>query len=642
MSHPVGYAFGEYVLDTTQKRLLKREGSPVELTPRLFAALRLLVERSGELVGKQALLDHVWPGLVVGENSLSQAIAGLRRILGDDAQGSRFIQTVPRKGFRFVAPVTPFVFEPAQGPAAPVVPASTVAVMGPTGRAVERPAGRRRLLAGLAAMGIATAGLGTWGWRKQRSATLTTPSKLAVLPFKQVGSQDRDKLLDVGMADSLIARLSVLPGIAVLAPGSVNRFGGSDRDPMQAARELDAHWVVDGSVQRVGDRLRVVARLLRAEDGTTTWTNVLDRDAAGMFELQDELANEVALALTGTLPPPGRRDRIELGGTRSVEAYQLYLAAAWRAQGGRAADIERGIALAEQALAIDPGYAGAWALLGWIHRRRLWNADAPPADVFARSDAAVQRAIALVPSLALARAGVGFSRFWYSYDWVGAEQEFRRALATNPSEANAQWGLAFLLLTQGRIEDGFAHMALTRELDPLSPIWHTLEASFLTAAGRYPEARRQVQVALDISPNQWLSHAALGRLLLAEGKQDAGFAELRRAVALGSDTVRPKAHLAVQMAVHGDPAAAKAILAEIRERATHGYVPPTSLAMIHAALGQSQAALDELDRAYELRDTRLVELKGDPCWQSIRDHPRFVALLRLLKLDEAGTGLASV
>ena len=577
MSDRTGYAFGEFVLDTAQSRLLRREGAPVELTPRLFAALLVLVERAGELVDRETLHDLIWPGLVVGDNSVSQAIAGLRRILDDDAHGGRYIQTVPRKGFRFVAAVT-----------------------------------------------------------------RTARARLAVLPFRAVGSQDRVDMLDVGMADSLIARLSVLPGIVVLAPGSVGRFGGSDRDPLRAARELDAHWVVDGSVQRSGGRLRVVAQLLRAPEGVATWADVIDRDESGLFEIQDLLAKGVAQALTGTTLTLEGVAQVEPNGTRNEEARQLYLSAAWRAQGGRSEDIDRGIALVERALAIDPDHARAWALLAWVHRRRLWNVDALPRDVFARSDYSVQRALALAPGLALAHAGVGFSRFLHAYDWSGAEGAFRVALEANPSEANARWGLAFLLLTQGRVDEGFAHLRVTREVDPLSPIWHTLEAGFLISAGNHAEAHRRVEVALDISPGLWLAHAALGLLLLAENKKEAGVAELRRAVELGPDTVRPKAHLAVHLAADGDHAAARGLLSEIRQRAERVHVPPTSLAMIHAALGESKAALDELDRAFELRDTRLVELKGDPSWQPIRKEPRFVALMRRLGLEEVGPGLMSV
>jgi len=411
---------------------------------------------------------------------------------------------------------------------------------------------------------------------------------------------------------------------------------------LRAARELDAQWVVDGSVQRSGSRLRVVAQLFRAPEGVATWADLLDRDETGLFEIQDHLATGIAHALTGTTVPSGRLAPVELGGTRNEEARQLYLAAAWRAQGGRGEDIERSIALIERALAIDPDHARAWALLAWVHRRRLWNVDALPGDVFARSDAAVQRALALAPGLALAHAGVGFSRFLHAYDWAGAEGAFRVAVEANPSEANARWGLAFLLLTQGRVDEGFAHLRVTREIDPLSPIWHTLEAGFLIAAGDHAEAHRRVEVALDISPGLWLAHAALGLLLLAENRKEAGAAELRRAVELGPDTVRPKAHLAVHLATDGDHAAARALLSDIRERSERVHVPPTSLAMIHAALGERKAALDELDRAFELRDMRLVELKGDPSWQPIRKEPRFVALMRRLGLDEVRPGLMSV
>ena len=449
-------------------------------------------------------------------------------------------------------------------------------------------------------------------------------------------------MLALGMTDSLIGRLSTLPGLVVLAPASVGRVANGASDPLDAARGLGADWVVDGSVQRVGERLRVVARLQPSRDGAAAWSGVTDQDVEGLFELQDRVASAISLALAERVPSAGQVPHLELGGTRSVEAYELYLEAAWRAQGGRAADVARAVALVEQALGIDPNFAQAWALLAWVHRRRLWIADTPPSEVFARSDAAVQRALALVPDLALARSGKGFSRFWYAFDWPGAEAEFRAALATNPSEANAQWGLAFLLLTQGRRDEGFEHLRLARQIDPLSPSWQMLEAAFLTGAGRQAEAHRRLDAALDLAPNLWLTHAALGRLLIAEGKTAEGLAELRRAVELAPDTVRAKAHLAAQLAWHGQPAQAREILGQIRARALAGYAPPTSLAMVLAALGESAAALDELERGYEVRDTRLVELAGDPSWTTLRGQPRFEALLRRLGLQDVKQGLASV
>ena len=657
------YAFGEFVLQRSQQRLLRGDGSPVELTPRVYATLLLLVENAGELIEKDRLVEQVWPGLVVGDNSLSQVIARLRRLLRDEAQESRFIQTVPRKGFRFIAPVTPLDPPRPTAPAAPdeaappflganlaaadaprveaASPALHSAAAGSTaGRWTSQ---RRRMLVGMVAAAAVTVGSAVW-WARQRGAGegLGGRATMAVLPFTPVGNEGVVEQIDVGMADSLIARLSVLPSLVVLAPTSVARFAAKDRDPVRAARVLDADWVVDGSVQHNADRVRVVARLIRASDGSITWSQSFDRELSALFDLQDSIADQLLKALAGVLPQGADGGPAESGGTRNLEAYQLYLTACWRAQGGRASDIERAVSLLGKALAIDPNYARAWATLGWVHRRRLWHADTPPAEVFAKADAAVQRATALAPNLSLALAGVGFSRFWFGFDWSGGEQSFRAALKSNPSESNARWGLAFLLLTQGRTEEGFIQLRLARELDPMSPVMHTLEATFLAGARRFEQARQRLTTALDIAPNHWLAHASLGRLLVAEGKVDAGVASLRRAVELAPDSVRPRAHLAVQLATMGQTGEARSLLEQMHRRASYAFVPPTSLAMVHAALGEKDAALGELARAYDVRDTRLVELKGDPSWDSLRNEPRFEALAHRLGLDGPGQALSSV
>jgi DNA-binding winged helix-turn-helix (wHTH) protein/TolB-like protein/Flp pilus assembly protein TadD len=622
---PQRYAFGGFVLERSQKRLLRQDGPPVELTPRLFGALLLLVEHAGELVEKDALLQAVWPGLVVSENSLSQVIAGLRRTLGDDAQGGRYIRTVPRKGFRFVAPVT-------------IPDAADSSAEAAAARAVAR---RRRLIAAAAVGGTGVAGLIGWLWHANPRVD-DAPTTLAVLPFASADAPQRDGLAEAGMADSLSARLANVPGLAVRSPASTMRYAGALHDPSRAARELDVRWLVDGSVRRSGERLLVMARLLRGNDGTAAWSESFDVPVDGLFGLQDHIALRVTQALATALPAAAEHRPVAAGGTRSTEAYQLYLAGAWRAQGGNAKDIARSIALLEQALAIDPSYAQAWAMLGWTHRRRLWNADALPASVFAPSDEAVRRAIQIVPTLALARAGVGFSHFWYRYDWSGAEREFRLALDSNPNEPGARWGLAYLLLTQGRVDEGFIHMRRARENDPMSPVLHTLEASFLISDGRLEQAQQRVERALDIAPGQWLAHVAHGLLLVARRQVDAGLGALRRAAELAPDTVRPRAVLAVQLAAAGQAGEARRILDAMHLRAQHSYVPPTSLAMVHAALGQTVPALDALERAHELRDTRLIMLKDDPSWQPLRGQPRFEALKHRLGLAGLGTGLTSV
>jgi Flp pilus assembly protein TadD len=244
--------------------------------------------------------------------------------------------------------------------------------------------------------------------------------------------------------------------------------------------------------------------------------------------------------------------------------------------------------------------------------------------------------------LAQAHAGVGFSRYWFDYDWVGAEQAFRSALTGNSNAVSAHHGLALLLLTQGRRDEGFAHMRLACELEPMSPVFNTLEASFLLDSGQLGEARVRLDRAFDLAPNLWLAHVALGLLLIAEGQTDAALGALRRAAELGQDTSRPKAVLAVQLARAGQRDEARSILDGLLERAKDGFVTPTSIAAIHAALDEPKLALESLEQARRVRDTRLIFLKDDPNWSSLRREPRFAALMKDLKLGGLGPGLTPV
>ena len=642
MPAPERYAFGEFLLEPLQQRVSRRGGDALALTPRLFNALMLFVERPGELLDKDTLMRALWPDVVVEENNLSQVISALRRALGDDAQGSRFIQTVPRRGFRFVAPVAAMAATADPGMPAPM-PSTTALAASPESRWDAADVRRRAAIA--VAVGVAAAGgAGAWLWRGTRSTAPSTAATLAVLPFKPLGTEGRDELLELGMADSLIARLSAVPGLAVRSTGSVLRYAGIQQDSVRAARELGVSWIVDGTLQRRGDRFRATARLLHAADGVAAWSGGFDEKFTDVFEVQDQISERVMQALAPTLQPgtSSSGHLAQPGGTRSAEAYQLYLNAQWRSQGGRAEDIERGILLLNQALQIDPDYALAWTLLAWAHRRKLWNADAVPSEIFAAAHEALRRALALVPTLAQARAGLGFNRYWLDFDWPGGEREFRSALATNPNEVSAHHGLALMLLTQDRIDEGFMHLRQARELDPMSPVLPTLEASYLVSQGHLPEARMRLERAFDLTTTLWLTHVASGLLLIAERNPDAGITALRRAVELAAGTTRPHAVLAVELASHGRAAEARAILDQLLTRSRAAYVPQSHLAAVHAALGEVAPALAALEQAYAMRDTRLIFLKDDPNWNPLRREPRFIALKTRLKLDGYGRGLTPV
>jgi TolB-like protein/tetratricopeptide (TPR) repeat protein len=446
----------------------------------------------------------------------------------------------------------------------------------------------------------------------------------------------------MGMADSLIARLSTVPGLVVRSIGSVRRYAGADQDPLLAARELDVAWIVDGSLQRRGDQVRVTARLLRATDGAATWSGSFDEKFTGVFDVQDLISERVARVLAPSLEvfAGARRPLTGVGGTRNTDAYQLYLAAARHAQDMRADGLRKSIELYEKALELDPGYALAWIGMAETHRRRLFGADGVPSEVFEPAHFAVQRALAAAPNLAEARTEQAFKLYWFDFDWSGAEREFRRALSINPNVAAAHFGLASLLLNQDRLDEGFAQMRAARELDPMSPVLNTLEAAYLLEAGRRDEARARLNRALDIAPSFWLAHSTQGLLFFADQQPEKAVAEMRRAVELADGSSRPSALLAAHLARLGHTEEARRILDQLLALAKTRYVPPCSLAVVYAALGEVQPALDALDRALLARDTRLAFLKDDPRLASLREQPRFVALIRKLKLDRFGPGLA--
>ena len=662
MPMPERYAFGDFVLERLQQRVTHRDGTPLNLTPRYFSALLLFAERAGDLLDKDTLMLALWPGLVVEENNLSQVISGLRRALGDDTQGSRYIQTVPRRGFRFVAAVTvlpdadalprndapppaePPVPPPSELPSEPIIP-------GPPGTPDDpskRHALRLTLAAGAAAV---VAGTGWWVWhRRDAAGTATQGPTLAVLPFKPLLAEGRDELIEVGMADSLIARLSTVPGLVVRSVGSVLRYAGPAQDPLRAARELDVVWIVDGSLQRRGDQLRATARLLRAADGSAAWSGSFDEKFTDVFNIQDQISNRVMQALAPTLqaaagPEAGTGADVstpitDVGGTRSIDAYQLYLAASQHAQGLRADGLRKSLELLNQALTVDPAYALAWVKLAEVHRRRLFSADAVPSEAFEPIKVALQRAIALAPNLAQAHTEIGFSLYWYDFDWPGAEREFRRALAANPNVAMAHFGLGMLLATQDRIDVGLAHLRQARELDPMSLVFNTIEAGYLLSAGRRAEARARLVRVFDIAPNFWLAHANQGMLLLAEQQHEAGITALRRAVALADGSTQPIVMLGIHLARLGQRDETRALLNQILALSKTRYVPPTSTAALHAALGEVAPALALLAQAVTVHDTRLILFKDDQRWANLRKEPGFLTLMKKLKLDRYGPGLS--
>lgn len=645
--------FEGFRVDKQRRRLLRPDGSQVPLTPKAFDTLLFLLQRPGEVVEKDELLAAVWPGVVVEENNLSQAVSALRKALGDDPEAPRFIQTVPRRGFRFVAPVaraepaarTDDIADPIDGAAGRATgepaPPSTV----PSGPAVPAPAkpSRRALLIGGAATAALAAGIVAW-WLA-RSHDEVTPfdqplQTLAVLPFKPLVPESRDEVLEVGMADSLIARLSTVPGLVVRSIGSARRYGGPTQDPLAAARELEVDWIVDGTVQRWGDQVRVTARLLRA-DGTARWSGSFDERFTSVFDVQAMISDRVAGVLAPRLGARDRRGHAG-GGTQNADAYQLYLAARHAAQTLRPSGLTKSIEFYKKAIALDPNYALAYAGLAETYRRLPFGADTAPVEAFEPARAAALRAIEIDPGLAEGHAGIGWVKFWYEWDWPGAEKAFRRAIALNPSVWEAHLGLGHLLSSLGRGDEGFSHIQRARELDPMSMITNTLEAGYLLGRGRRAEADQRIQRALELDPEFWVGHLTLASFHLAD-KQPAKALEALRTADRYSEGQSTQALTLIGFLLGrtGQTEQAQAVLDRLLTLSKQRYVPPTSIAAVYVGLGDKGKALDYLERAYDVRDLRLAFMKIDGRWGPLKDEPRFQSLLKTMKLDTGPAGKAA-
>jgi DNA-binding winged helix-turn-helix (wHTH) protein/TolB-like protein/tetratricopeptide (TPR) repeat protein len=618
---PRQWFFDGFRLDARARTLHGPQGEPVALTAKALDVLIHLVAHADRVVGKDELLEAVWQGRVVEENTLTQAVSVLRKALGTGAGDHRYVVTVPGRGYRFVAELTTADDTDATNPTP-----------------VDDNAGRGRRLSPVMLVGVTLALLVALLLLRPSgqpdSAALPetdAESTLAVLPFRPVSGEEGDDLLALGMAETLITRLARHPRLRVRALASAERLAGSGDELLQAGVTLGARFVVDGSTQRSGQQIRVNVRLTAIPGGETLWANTFDTTAGEVFGAQDQIARDIVRALS--LLPVDASPGAPCDGD-DVEAYRAYLRGHHLIQSPSANGLRRALGEFRQAVDLDPTCARAWAGQAYAWRGLSITGDQPPLEVFPLARAAVQRALDLNPQLAEAYASLGFIHFWHDWDWVAAEAAFLRAIELNPSLAEARLSYAHLLSNLGRHEAALAQARQARELDPLSPLINVLESRFLRVAGRSAEARTQVEHALTIAPAFWSALMTRGTILMEAGEFDAAIADLERASALSGGATQADSVLATAYARAGRPQDAQALLDALEERAAEGYVPAFSRAAIHLALGSRDRALDLLEQAIAERDLRLTFLKIEPRWDELRDHPRFIAIMREVGLDD--------
>lgn len=632
-----GYAFGDFRIDLTSRQLLRSDGTPVALTPRVFDTLVLLVESGGKVLSKDTLMAAIWPNRIVEENNLTQNISTLRRVLGASVGDHRYILTEPGQGYRFVEPVrvetrsdnlsVPAGDEPAptrQHEKAVDAPSSAAAT---SGRVVRRATVIATTLVLL--MIVAAAG---WLWRMHGAAPApaSTPS-LAVLPFKPLLADSHDEVLQLGVADTLITKLSTNPHVVVRSLDAVRQFTRSGQDPVATGRALGVGSVLEGYIQRQGDHVRINTRLLSVPSGVALWTSTFDANFSDMFVLQDAIAQKVAAALSLRLDRD-ERQRMEKNYTSNIAAYQRYLDGRFHLQNATPAELVASIDAFRRALEIDPDYALAYVGLAEGYRRQAIISDADPQIVLPLARTAALHALRIDDTLAEAYVPLGFVHFWYDWDWPATEAAFRRGIELQPNFADLHFGYAALLSNLGRNEEALRESQRARELDPTSPLYVALEASFVAYAGHVDEARQQIAGVLRTHPDFWIAHLTLGWLNTDAGRYGDAVDNFSKASALSGGSQQAVSMLGFALARASHKPEAQRLLDSLLQRAQRQYLPATSIATIYCGLGENERALDWLERGHAAHDVRMTFLKVDHRWDTLRSDPRFATLMREMRL----------
>jgi DNA-binding winged helix-turn-helix (wHTH) protein/TolB-like protein/tetratricopeptide (TPR) repeat protein len=606
------YEFGDFVLEADRQRLLRRDtGATIPLSGRLFDTLLYLVQHAGDVLDKETLLKAIWPDLIVEENSLAQNVSALRQLLGEVPGEHRYIATVARRGYRFVALVVP-ADAAEEEPRARVAPAA--------GRGYPTWSLSRLALLLVAIAGVAA---GVLQWRRAPPDP-TPPHSLAILPFKPLLPGERNESLELGMAESLIAALARDDARAVSPLSSVRRYASLETDALAAGRELGVETVLDGSLQRSGDRLRVSVRLLHVAEGRQLWAHRFDQEFTTIFEVQDAIATRVAEALSW--PGSARRAQSDRPRhTRDPEAYALYASGrfAWTRQ--TEASLRRAIAYYEQAIERDPTYALAYAGLADSYAvLGVFGIEAPH-DVFPRARVAAERALSLAPDLAAAHSALGHIKAQYEHDWEGAARDYGRALELDASLALTHHRRGLLYAMQGDVERALAASGRAQQLEPLWLPARAAAANFLYYAGRYDESIAVVEQVLALDERADNARAFLIRDLIATGDHRRALRELDR-----GELQMPGSHAfrAQALALSGDRDAARTELARLLELSKRRYVAAFDVALVYAALDDHANALLWLERAMQDRSTLLVFLAQEPMLAALRHEPRFAALVQ--------------
>lgn len=572
------YRFGDVSIDCGDFRLLKG-GQPSKITPRAFEVLLYLVEHRGRVVGKQELFEQVWKESFVTDNALTRMVKEIRRVIGDDADSPLYIETVPKRGYRFIA----------------ATEAETES-------------------------------------EERDSQEASAPASIAVLPFANLSADPDHEYLTEGITESIINHLSRVSHLRVVPRSTVFHLHRQERDPLDIGRALRVRAVLTGRVLQRGDALVVKTELLDVQKESQLWGEQYQRTLAAIFDVQEEIAREISAQLRLKLSRE-EQSRLTERPTRNLEAYQLYLKGRYfwnrRPQG-----LKRGIDYFEQALEKDSRFALAYAgLADSYNTLGSWeNSALRPTEAMPKALDAARRALELDPTLAEAHTALAYSKLHYERDLHETDAGFSRALALNPNYVHAQHWYSHYYMARGHVEASLDASLRAYALDPLDLIinahliWHYWLARQPDEALSHAEKTRELD-----QQSIWPSFFA-GLALEQKSMFDEAASAFRQANALTPDMTFVRAALAHSLALGGEKKAAQKILRELEREREHRYVPAYDLALIHLGLGEIELSLRWLGAALEERSGWMAYLRVEPRLDSLRSTPEFAQLIDLAGL----------
>ena len=629
--------FGAFQLDLRTGEL-RKSGTRINLPEQPFQVLKALLDRPGDLVTRDELRQRLWPAetFVDFEHGLNAAVRRLRDALGDSAEMPRFVETLPRRGYRFIAPVAPGD-EPA--PSRPGIGDQGGAVPTPDPARPHRRLTRAWAAALLASiLGVSAAFLWAAGhrpWPRASSQAHRPARMLVVLPFQNLtGNPDQEYLGDA-MTEELIAQLGSIDPLrlGVIARTSAMQFKKTTKRANQIGSELGAGYLVEGSIRTTGTRIRIAVKLIETRSESQLWTEQYERDANDLLTVQREVGAAITVQITTSLNIAGSNVNAAARRHSTIaEAYEHYLRGRYHWGRNNAESLEKGKAHFLKAIELDSSYALAYSGLADTYKSMGAIGFQPMSEAYPLARTAALKALELDDKLGEAHTSLAAILADYYWDWAEAGRHFERAIELNPNYELSLRSYSYYLSCMARPEEARVLAEAARRLDPVSARAQMNLAIVLYLARRYDEAITAVAATLDLAPDSGPAHIMLGRIYAAKGSADRAVEALERArEILGSrpDVITPHAYM---LAKAGRRQEALAKLDELREFSKPQDPAPIRIAVVHIALGDTDRAFEWLQKAVEARDWQLAMLKVEPTFDSLRSDPRFTALLERVGL----------